>query len=391
MKTDTKRLRSLVRRVAPIAIDMRRRIHRRPELSNEEHETTDLIESFVRDLGLSPRVRIGRTGLTVDIGESGTMVAFRADIDALPIEERTGLLFSSETPGMMHACGHDGHTAIGLGVLQTLVEYGDLPGRVRFIFQPAEETFPGGAFDLVREGAVEDVAALIAFHMDPTLPPGRIGLKPGPITSSSDRFQIIIEGPGGHTARPHDTVDTVYAAGRVVGDLPALLHRTIDARTPMSIVFGTIHGGRADNVIPTSVEMTGTVRTLDRDLWDAMPSKVEKLVHEIVAPFGARALVHYQRGIPPVVNDAAVLSEVEFAIHEMLGTQAVAETHASLGAEDFARFLDLVPGALMRLGSALPDRRVDLHSASFDFDEEAIEVGILVGAAGLLRLMQCEW
>lgn len=159
----------------------------------------------------------------------------------------------------------------------------------------------------------------------------------------------------------------------------------------MSLVFGTIHGGKADNVIPTAVTMTGTVRILDRTTWDLMPDRVQSLVREIIAPVGATAEVHYQRGIPPVVNDAGVLSEVEFAIHEVLGTQAIAETHASLGAEDFARFLDLVPGALMRLGSALPDRKVDLHSASFDIDEDAIELGILVGAASLLRLMQCEW
>ncbi len=159
----------------------------------------------------------------------------------------------------------------------------------------------------------------------------------------------------------------------------------------MSLVFGTIHGGKADNVIPTEVTMTGTVRILDRGTWDAMPDRVQSLVRDIVAPLGAGAEVHYQRGIPPVVNDAGVLSEVEFAIHEVLGTQAIAETHASMGAEDFARFLDLIPGALLRLGSALPDRKVDLHSASFDIDEDTIETGILVGAASLLRLMQCEW
>lgn len=391
MNTDVKRLQKIVREVAPTAIGIRRTIHENPELGDAEHETTALIDSTLRDIGIRPRVRLGHTGLTADMGAEGTMIGFRADIDALPITEATNLPFASKTPGLMHACGHDGHTAIGLGIALVLSQYGELPGRVRFIFQPAEETFPGGAFDMVREGVVDGVSALIAFHMDPTLPAGKVGLKIGPITSSSDRFEITINGPGGHTARPHETVDSVYAAGRVVTELPTLLNRTFDARTPMSLVFGTIHGGKADNVIPTTVTMTGTVRLLDRDMWDLMPDRVQTLVKEIVAPVGATAEVHYQRGIPPVVNDAGVLSEVEFAIHESLGTQAVAETHASLGAEDFARFLDLVPGALMRLGSALPDRRVDLHSASFDIDEDAIENGILVGAASLLRLMQCEW
>ena len=391
MNTDTKRLQKIVREVAPTAIDLRRKLHANPELGDQEHVTTALVDATLRDVGIQPKVRLGHTGLTADLGTAGTMVGFRSDLDALPITEINDLPFASRNPGVMHACGHDGHTAIGLGIALALSEYGELPGRARFIFQPAEETFPGGAFDMVREGAVEGVSALIAFHMDPTLQPGKIGLKIGPITSSSDRFEIKISGPGGHTARPHDTVDAVYAAGRVVTELPTLLDRTLDARTPMSLVFGTIHGGKADNVIPTEVTMTGTVRILDRGTWDAMPDRVQSLVRDIVAPLGAGAEVHYQRGIPPVVNDAGVLSEVEFAIHEVLGTQAIAETHASMGAEDFARFLDLVPGALLRLGSALPDRKVDLHSASFDIDEDAIETGILVGAASLLRLMQCEW
>lgn len=391
MNTDVKRLQKIVREVTPTAISLRRTIHANPELGNEEHETTALIDATLRDVGIRPKVRLGHTGLTADLGTEGTLIGFRADLDALPITEATNLPFSSTNPGVMHACGHDGHTAIGLGIALVLSEFGPLPGRARFIFQPAEETFPGGAFDMVREGVVEDVSALIAFHMDPSLATGKIGLKIGPITSSSDRFEITISGPGGHTARPHETVDAVYAAGRVVTELPTLLNRTLDARTPMSLVFGTIHGGKADNVIPTTVTMTGTVRILDRTTWDLMPDRVHSLVRDIVAPVGATADVHYQRGIPPVVNDAGVLSEVEFAIHEVLGTQAVAETHASLGAEDFARFLDLVPGALMRLGSGLPDRKVDLHSASFDIDEDVIEHGILVGAASMLRLMQCKW
>ena len=377
--------------MAPTAINLRRTIHANPELGDQEHETTALIDATLRDIGIRPRVRLGHTGLTADLGTTGTMIGFRADLDALPIAELNDLPFVSKNPGVMHACGHDGHTAIGLGIALVLSQYGELPGRARFIFQPAEEIFPGGAFDMVREGVVNDLSALIAFHMDPSLAVGKVGLKIGPITSSSDRFEITINGPGGHTARPHETVDAVYAAGRVVTELPTLLNRTLDARTPMSLVFGTIHGGRADNVIPTTVTMTGTVRILDRDTWDAMPDRVQSLVRDIVAPLVADADVHYQRGIPPVVNDAGVLSEVEFAIHEVLGTQAVAETHASMGAEDFARFLDVVPGALMRLGSALPDRKVGLHSASFDIDEDAIENGILVGAASLLRLMQCEW
>ena len=188
MNTDVKRLNKIVREVAPTAINLRRTIHANPELGDQEHETTALIDATLRDIGIRPRVRLGHTGLTADLGTTGTMIGFRADLDALPIAELNDLPFVSKNPGVMHACGHDGHTAIGLGIALVLSQYGELPGRARFIFQPAEEIFPGGAFDMVREGVVNDLSALIAFHMDPSLAVGKVGLKIGPITSSSDRF-----------------------------------------------------------------------------------------------------------------------------------------------------------------------------------------------------------
>lgn len=386
MVSEPSRLDGLVADVLPLVVETRRAIHRHPELSGEEYRTTELLAETLRERGLRPRVRTPKTGLVLDVGTAGPTIAFRADLDALPITEPTGLPFASDAPGVMHACGHDAHTAIGLGIALVLSEL-DLPGRVRFLFQPAEETFPGGAYEFVRERVLDGVDAIMAFHVDPGLETGRVGLRSGPITSSADRFTVILEGPGGHTARPHATVDLVYAAGLVATQLPALADRQVDARAPIALVFGRISGGTAHNVIPTQIEMTGTVRTADRGLWEEIPSLFERLVHAIVAPTGARATVHYQRGLPPVVNDADLVGRIEAALVAAGGPDATSATHLSMGAEDFARYLDEVPGALLRLGCRAGDG-MDLHSASFLLDEGCLEVGTRLGASILLELLR---
>ena len=281
----------------------------------------------------------------------------------------------------MHACGHDAHTAIGVGVALVLSRL-ELPGRARILFQPAEETFPGGAFDMLREGVMDGVESIFAFHVDPGLPPGSVGLRAGPITSSADRLRITLEGPGGHTARPHQTVDLIGAAGLVVTQLPAFLSRMVDARLPTTLVFGRIQGGTADNVIPTTVELSGTLRTAHRELWDDVAGS------DIVAPTGAKATVHYVRGIPPVVNDRRVVQRLSTVIGEALGPEAVVGTPTSMGAEDFARYLEEAPGALVRLGCRAGEDAVDLHSASFVLDERSLEVGVLAATAALIDLME---
>jgi len=323
----------------------------------------------------------------VEVGSGEPLVAFRADIDALPLEETNVLPFRSENPGAMHACGHDAHSAIGVGIAKLLAGLDDLPGRVRFLFQPAEEVIPGGAEAMLREGVMDGVQAIIAFHVDPSIPPGTVGLLSGAITGASDRLHVTLEGPGGHTSRPHQTVDLLQAAARLVIDLPAHLRRLHDPRSALVTVFGRISGGTTDNVIPSQVELGGTVRLFDLDFWRGLPPLVERLVNEIVTPFGATATVHYVRGVPPVVNDPGVIAAVEMAASAVLGADGVLPTHQSLGAEDFAWYLESAPGALIRLGSALPDRTVDLHSSTFDLDERAIPIGMEVGAAGLLRLL----
>ncbi len=379
-------IRRLAGQTADEMVELRREIHRHPELGHEEFETTKRVAHALNAAGIQTRSRITATGLIADVGCERPIVGFRADLDALPIEERTNVPYRSQVPGAMHACGHDAHTAIGVGIARVLNQL-DLPGTVRFVFQPAEEVFPGGAYDLVREGVTDGMSSIMAFHVDPSMKAGKVGLRAGAITSSSDRFSIEVEGPGGHTARPHETVDAIHAAAKVVTDLPALLDRLVDARQPFAVVFGQIHGGHVDNVIPSLVTLSGTCRALDRELWDSLPLLVERLAHEIVAPYGAKAVVRYQRGIPPVVNDPHVTTTLERALTVALGDQAVGLTMASLGAEDFSRYLEVVPGSLVRLGVGFGEAARDLHSASFDLDEAAIEVGIIGGAYGLIELL----
>lgn len=380
-------IRAVVAELLPTVVSIRRAIHRQPELAYQEYKTTELVVDQLRSSGLSPRTRTPKTGLIVEIGTGHPVVGFRADLDALPIQEPEGLEFRSEIPNVMHACGHDVHTAIGVGVALALARLEPLPGKVRVVFQPAEETFPGGGQEMVREGAADGLDSVIAFHVDPTIAAGRVGLRSGAITASADRFYITLEGPGGHTARPHRTVDLIYAAGKVITELPALIDRLTDSRAPLVLVFGRVAGGTADNVIPTTVELSGTVRTLDRVMWEEITALLEKLVQEIAAPTGAKVTFHCQRGIPPVINDEAVVAVCREAIALNLGLEAVTVAPTSMGAEDFARFTEAVPGALLRLGARPAGRDVDLHSAAFQVDEGALETGLLAGVSSVLALL----
>ncbi|HKZ20548.1 MAG TPA: amidohydrolase [Acidimicrobiia bacterium] len=379
-------VRAAVAEFLPEVVELRRQLHRRPELAYREVATTELIETRLRAAGLEPRSRSPRTGLVVEVGRGERLVGFRSDLDALPIQEPEGLVHRSEIAGVMHACGHDVHTAIGAGLALVAARL-ELDRRIRFVFQPAEEAFPGGGQELVAEGAAEGLAAIVAFHCDPTLEVGKVGMRSGPITASADRFFVTLEGPGGHTARPHRTVDLVFASGLLVSQLPGLIDRHTDARLPKAVVFGSISGGTAENVIPTNVELSGTCRTLDRGLWEEIPSLLERLVHEIVAPTGAKVGFKYVRGVPPVINNSDVVAACREAVSHSLGVSSIVEAESSMGAEDFSAFTEAVPGALMRLGVKTPgERSVDLHSASFRADEGAVEVGLLAGMASLLAI-----
>lgn len=374
-------LAGLVEEVAPRAVDLRRLLHRNPEPAHREHRTTELIRRFITRAGLTFEDRGPRTGGWVDIGDP--RIGFRADIDALPIREPVENSPRSDIDGWMHACGHDAHAAIAGGIAVSLARLAPDAG-VRVLFQPAEESFPGGAAELVNEGLVDGLEGLLAFHVDPSLRVGRVGARVGAITAGADAVTIFVHGPGGHTSRPHKTVDLISAAARVATELPVAIRSAIDARSPVVTAFGSIQGGDAANVIPTEVVLKGTVRTLDAELWDVLPSLVDKMLGSILALTGAGYTLDYQQGIAPVVNDATVVGRAVRAIEETIGEGTVVDTKTSMGGEDFSNYLNVTPGALLRLGAASGGG--DLHSASFRLNEDAIAVGIHAGTAALLGL-----
>ncbi|WP_345499565.1 M20 family metallopeptidase [Nocardia callitridis] len=362
-------------------VQWRRHIHANPELSRTEFATTEFIASWLTKAGLTPQVLPGGTGLICDIGpglEAGPRIALRADIDALPLQEFTGLGFASTVPGVSHACGHDAHTTILLGTALALAQMPDLPVGVRLIFQPAEEVMPGGAIDVVAAGAMADVERVFALHCDPRLAVGKVGIRVGAITSAADTVELVLDSPGGHTSRPHLTSDLVYAIGSVITGLPGLLSRRIDPRTSTVMVWGAVSAGKAPNAIPQTGMLTGTVRTGDHATWALLEPMVREIVEGLLAPTGVRYQLNYRRGVPPVVNDEHSTRMFEDAI-KTVGPQALADTPQSGGGEDFSWYLEQVPGAMARLGvwSGEGDQ-LDLHQPTFDLDERALAVGVRV-------------
>ncbi len=384
----TERVATQARAVAPDAVRMRRDLHRHPETAWTERRTTYRIAEALTEHGLEPRVRPDGIGLLVEIGSGSPVVGFRADIDALPIQEETGAPYRSQVDGLMHACGHDAHAAIGVGIARTLASLDDLPGAARIIFQPAEEDIPSGAARLVEEGAHHGLDAIFAYHVDPSIPAGNVGLRVGPITSAADKIHIRLTGPGGHTSRPDRTVDLVNVAARVVTDLPVRLAEELGPDRHLTLVFGRISGGGAANAIPSVVEISGTARVREVDVWKDMPDLIERYLKGIAASHSAGLEIDYRRGSPPVDNDGSVIEVIRQAATEILGSEGVRPTPQSMGSEDFSWFLQDVPGALVRLGVGKNDHPVDVHSPTFDLDEAAIEHGIAVGALSLLRLME---
>jgi amidohydrolase len=371
-------------------VTFRRELHRNPELGYAEHRTTERLAAALSRAGLRPHVLPTGTGLYCDIGSGERVVALRADIDALPLQDVKDVSYASSVPGVCHACGHDAHTTAVLGAALALASGPELPGRVRAIFQPAEEGVPGGALDAIDGGVLKDVERIFALHCDPKLETGRVGVRTGPITAACDKVDVLLSGPGGHTARPHLTVDLVYALGRVIADVPGLLSRRADPRHGMSLVWGAVQAGVAANTIPQSGMVTGTVRMLDRNAWEGAEALVTALVEQVVAPTGATVEIRYGQGVPPVSNDATSTAAFRAGVQAALGPEAVTDTEQSLGGEDFAWYLGHVPGALARLGVRSPAATgpyLDLHQPTFDIDEAALAVGVRVLAHTALTVL----
>ncbi|HET8661411.1 MAG TPA: amidohydrolase [Micromonosporaceae bacterium] len=364
-------------------VAIRRHIHAHPELSHREFETADLVARKLKAAGLSPRFLPRGNGVICDIGRGDRVVALRADLDALPLPDTKDVPYRSTVDGAAHACGHDVHTTILLGVglaLAQLAERDELPGRVRLLFQPAEEAMPSGAPEVISAGGLKDAAAIFALHCAPQLPVGLVGVRSGPFTAAADTVEVKLTGRGGHTARPHLTADLVHALGRVVVDVPSLLDRRVDPRAGLSMVWGVIRAGEAYNAIPIEGQAKGTLRVLNRDAWRDAPRLVTELIKDVVASTGAGVEVKYTRGVPPVVNDRMATAIIAGAAGAALGADRVVEAEISMGGEDFAFYLDHVPGAMIRLGTGIPGSEVkmDIHQSGFDVDERAIGYGVRV-------------
>ena len=386
--------------VLPELIQLRRHIHRHPELSGHEQQTAALVAGELRRWGWQVREGVGRTGVMAELGPQrgadgrpSPLVALRVDMDALPVEERTGLDYASTQQGLMHACGHDLHTAVGLGVARLLAGLAEraperLTARVRLLFQPAEETAQGAAW-MKADGAMEGVEALFGVHVFPSLPAGTIGVRSGSLTAAAGELEVEVLGEGGHGARPHQSTDAIWIAARVVSGLQEAISRRLDALHPVVVSFGRIEGGKAFNVIADHVRLLGTVRCLDTDVHAQLPGWIEDTVQALCQGHGGEARVRYRVISPPVHNDSALTELVAEAAVELLGRSQVQWLEQpSLGAEDFAHLLEDTRGTMFRLGVAGPQGCTPLHSNTFAPDEAALPVGIQVLTWSLLRWME---
>jgi len=381
-------------------IAFRRQLHAHPELAGREIETTEAIVNRLVVADLAPHILPSGTGLVCDlsspdIATDGTAegaddvptIALRADIDALAMMDESDAVYSSTIPGIAHACGHDAHTTITLGaglLLQELLAAEGAPvGRVRLIFEPAEESLPGGAVEIIAEGSLDGVGAIYGLHCDPKIDVGRIGVTAGPITSAADLVEIILTGPGGHTARPELTVDLVSLTARVALEVPQLVNDMI-GHVPAKLTFGSVRAGDAANVIPTQSRLFGTLRTQDHQVWEDAPELIEKALATVVDDTEATWTLNHTRGVPPVVNDAEATQFLRDVIVSELGPDAVLTAGQSWGGDTFAWYLENVPGSYIRLGTHDPangESHLDLHAADFDIDERAIAVGVRALAA----------
>ena len=357
-------------------METRRDLHAHPELAFEERRTAGVVADRLAALGLSPRTGVGGTGVLADAGPGGARLMLRADMDGLPLEESSREPYASQSPGRMHACGHDGHMAIGLAVAERLVRRAPERG-LRFLYQPAEEG-RGGAESCVRDGALEGVAAALGLHLWSTMPVGRIGINRGALMAAVDNFSIEIEGRGGHGAMPHEAADPILAAARIVESLQSVVSREISPLDSAVVTIGSIHGGTAFNVIPATVTLSGTARSFTPEAGRALPEKIERIVRGTAAACGVSARIRYDRTNGATVNDPRIADIVIEAAARLLGDENVETDTRTLAGEDMSVYLERVPGCFFFVGCAREGELRPHHSPRFDLDERALAIGTLV-------------
>jgi amidohydrolase len=378
------------REIAERLIAWRRDFHMHPELGFRETRTAGRAVEVLESLGYRVRTGVGRTGVVAERGERHPIVAIRADMDALPIQEANNVPYTSQIPGVMHACGHDAHVAIALGVATLLAEE-NFPGTVRFLFQPSEEAGDekgvSGAPRMVEDGAMKGVDAVLALHVWPTIPVGEIAIGEGAVSAGVDSFRAIIKGRGGHGAYPHRTVDPIFIGGHVVLGLHAIVSRRLRPIDSAVVTVGSIHGGQAPNVIPEQVELTGTIRFMDDEVRQQIHAELDRTLG-MARAMGGDYVLQIEPGGTPMVNDEAVANFIREVAIELLGAEHVLPQEVSMGSEDLGAFLDLAPGAMFRLGCRIESDERQAHNPRFDIDEGCLPIGTAVLTEAALRLLR---
>jgi len=386
-------IKSIAESLAPRLVEIRRHIHANPELSGQEYQTAAYIAGVLSSCGLSVQEAVGKTGVKGELAGKGSdrrILAIRADMDALPIQEKTDLDFASRKPGIMHACGHDVHATVGLGVAMVLSRLSEpLGGKIRFLFQPAEEIAQGASW-MIREGVMRDVSAVLGLHVFPSIPARSIGVRYGALTAAADDLEIFIQGESGHGARPHEAIDAIWIASQVITTLQQAISRTQNPLRPIVLTIGQISGGRAPNVIADQVRMAGTVRSLHPETHAHLPEWIESLVTNVCSTYNAKCQVKYRRGVPSVQNDQFLTRLVEEAGLEAWGRDRVLIlSEPSMGAEDFSLYLQQAPGTMFRLGVGSTNLlNPPLHHPEFLVDESAILTGVITLAYAAYKYWQ---
>jgi amidohydrolase len=387
------RIQEIAAHLTPRLIEIRRHLHSHPELSGQEHQTAAFVSGVLSSSGLQVQEGIGRTGVIAELSGQSTVqrcLAIRTDMDALPIQEITAVDFASRNPGVMHACGHDIHTTVGLGTAMVLAELQEyLPGKMRFLFQPAEEIAQGARW-MIADGAMTGVDHILSLHVFPTITAGSIAVRYGALTAAADNLDLTIIGESGHGARPHEAIDAIWIASQVITTLQQAISRTQNPLRPVVFTIGQIMGGRAPNVIADQVSLKGTVRSLHPETHANLPGWVEGIIAGVCEPYGAKYHLNYERGVPAVHNDHRLTQLIERSAQEALGIEHVQNlSEPSLGAEDFSLYLDHAPGAMFRLGIGFPHKtNYPLHHPQFEADEQSIITGVMTMAYSAYRYWQ---